>query len=132
LFSALLNGVDERKVREIASFYDYFEIQPLANNDFLIREGRLTREQLMALNEQICRLGAELNKPVVATGDVHFLRPHDAIFRRILLAGQGYDDADQQPPLYLRTTEEMLAEFAYLGEELARQVVIANPQLVAA
>ncbi|NLC53496.1 MAG: PHP domain-containing protein, partial [Firmicutes bacterium] len=132
LFSALLNGLDERKVREIASFYDYFEIQPLANNDFLVRGGRLNREQLMAINEKICRLGAELNKPVVATGDVHFLRPEDAIFRRILLAGQGYDDADQQPPLYLRTTEEMLAEFSYLGEELACQVVIAAPKQIAA
>lgn len=132
LFTALLNGVDESKVREIAAFYDYLEIQPLANNEFLVREGRLSREQLMALNEKICRLGAELNKPVVATGDVHFLRPQDAIFRRILLAGQGYEDADQQPPLYLRTTEEMLAEFAYLGEELARQVVIEAPKQVAA
>ena len=132
LFSALLNGVEERKVREIAAFYDYLEIQPLANNDFLVREGRLNREQLMALNEKICRLGAELNKPVVATGDVHFLRPKDAIFRQILLAGQGYDDADQQPPLYLRTTAEMLAEFAYLGDELARQVVIEAPKQVAA
>ena len=104
----------------------------MANNDFLVREGRLNREQLMALNEKICRLGAELNKPVVATGDVHFLRPKDAIFRQILLAGQGYDDADQQPPLYLRTTAEMLAEFAYLGDELARQVVIEAPKQVAA
>ncbi|NLM38181.1 MAG: PolC-type DNA polymerase III, partial [Firmicutes bacterium] len=132
LFTALLNGVEESRVREIAAFYDYLEIQPMANNEFLIREGRLSREQLMALNEKICRLGAELNKPVVATGDVHFLRPPDAVFRRILLAGQGYEDADQQPPLYLRTTEEMLAEFMYLGEELARRVVIEAPKLVAA
>ncbi|HEY8392491.1 MAG TPA: PolC-type DNA polymerase III [Capillibacterium sp.] len=131
LFTALLNGVDEREVREIASFYDFLEIQPLANNDFLIREGRLSREQLMELNRTICRLGEELGKPVVATGDVHILRPEDAIFRRVLLAGQGYEDAEEQPPLYFRTTEEMLAEFAYLGEELARRVVITNPQQIA-
>lgn len=132
LFTALLNGAEESKVAKIASFYDYFEIQPLANNEFLVREGRLSRDQLMALNQTICRLGAELGKPVVATGDVHFLRPEDAIFRRILLAGQGYEDADQQPPLYLRTTAEMLDEFAYLGEELARRVVIEDPKRVAA
>jgi DNA polymerase-3 subunit alpha (Gram-positive type) len=131
VFSALLNGVEARKVREIASFYDFLEIQPLANNDFLLREGRLTREQLMDQNRAICRLGEELGKPVVATGDVHFLRPEDAIYRRILLAGQGYSDADRQPPLYLRTTGEMLAEFAYLGTELAKEVVITNPQRIA-
>lgn len=132
LFSALLNGADEQKVRKIASFYDYLEIQPLANNDFLLREGRLNREVLMALNQNICRLGEELAKPVVATGDVHFLRPPEAIFRQILLKGQGYEDAHLQPPLYLRTTEEMLDEFTYLGPDLAQQVVIDNPRRLAA
>lgn len=130
LFSALLNGADEQKVREIASFYDFLEIQPLANNDFLIREGRLTRDQLMEINRTICRLGEELGKPVVATGDVHFLRPEDAIYRRVLLAGQGYEDADRQPPLYFRTTGEMLTEFAYLEPELAHRVVITYPQQI--
>ena len=132
LFSALLNGADERKVRKIASFYDFLEIQPLANNDFLLREGRLSREALMTLNRNICRLGEDLAKPVVGTGDVHFLRPEDAIFRQILLKGQGYEDAHLQPPLYLRTTAEMLDEFSYLGADLAQRVVIENTRQIAA
>ena len=132
LFSALLNGVEEQQVERIAAFYDFLEIQPLTNNEFLVREDRLTKEELIELNRQICRLGEKLGKPVVATGDVHFLRPEDEIFRRILMAGQGYADAEEQPLLYLRTTEEMLAEFSYLGEELAHQVVVANPQQIAA
>ncbi len=132
LFSALLNGAEEQQVERIAAFYDFLEIQPLTNNEFLVREGRLTKEELIELNRQICRLGEKLGKPVVATGDVHFLRPEDEVFRRILMAGQGYSDAEEQPPLYLRTTTEMLAEFSYLGEELAYQVVVANPRRIVA
>jgi len=127
LFQALLDGGEEERIKEIAGFYDFLEIQPLGNNGFLQRAGRVTKEELIALNRRLCDLGVELNKPVVATGDVHFLRPRDEIFRRILLAGQGYDDADYQPPLYLRTTDEMLAEFSYLPDDLRRRVVIDNP-----
>ena len=106
-----MDGVEEEKLRKIAAFYDFLEIQPLGNNEFLLREGRATQEQLMEYNRRICRLGQDLQKPVIATGDVHFLRPEDEVFRRILMAGQGYDDADHQPPVFLRTTTEMLAEF---------------------
>lgn len=132
LFSALLEGAEEELIAEIVGFYDFLEIQPLGNNDFLLREGKLTREELMELNRRICRLGAEHGKPVVATGDVHFLRPHDEVFRRILMAGQGYTDADRQPPLYFRSTGEMLAEFSYLPPETANQVVVENPRKLAA
>ncbi len=132
LFSAFINGVNEEKIRMIADYYDFLEIQPLLNNEFLIREERLTKEELMVINSEICRLGEELGKPVVATGDVHFLRPEDEIFRRILLAGQGYEDAELQPPLFLRTTTEMLQEFTYLGEQLAYQVVVDNPNKITA
>ncbi len=132
LFSALLAGEkDGERLARIVNFYDFLEIQPLGNNDFLVREGKLTREELMELNRFICRLGEAYNKPVVATGDVHFLRPGDEIFRRVLMAGQGYSDADRQAPLYFRTTEEMLAEFSYLSPETARQVVIENPARLA-
>lgn len=128
LFSALLAGAGEERIAEIVGFYDFLEIQPLGNNEFLLREGRLTREELMELNREICRLGEKYGKPVVATGDVHFLRPHDEVFRRILMAGQGYTDADRQPPLYFRTTDEMLAEFSYLPPETAYQVVVEHPR----
>ncbi|MBC7325214.1 MAG: PolC-type DNA polymerase III, partial [Moorella sp. (in: Bacteria)] len=126
-----LAGVDAERLEGIASFYDFLEIQPLANNDFLIREGQVKDKQaLIDMNRQIIALGKKLNKPVVATGDVHFLQPEDAIYRQILLAGQGYAD-EVQAPLYYRTTEEMLAEFDYLDTETARQVVITNPRLIA-
>ncbi|NLY89803.1 MAG: PolC-type DNA polymerase III [Firmicutes bacterium] len=132
LFSALLAGAEEEELAAIAGFYDFLEIQPLGNNEFLLREGRLTREELMELNREICRLGEKYGKPVVATGDVHFLRPQDEVFRRILMAGQGYTDADRQPPLYFRTTGEMLAEFSYLPPETAYRVVVENPRRLAA
>lgn len=131
LFQAILDGAEGERVRKIAEFYDFLEIQPLGNNGFLVREGRASREQLMEFNRKICRLGADLQKPVIATGDVHFLRPADEIFRRILLAGQGYEDADHQPPVYFRTTQEMLDEFSYLPDDLRRQVVIENPLALA-
>ncbi|MDN5326945.1 MAG: polymerase subunit alpha, Gram-positive type [Moorella sp. (in: firmicutes)] len=131
LIRGYLAGVDQARLEEIASFYDFLEIQPLANNDFLIRQGQVAdRQALVDMNCQIIALGQKLGKPVVATGDVHFLNPEDAIFRQVLLAGQGYAD-EVQAPLYYRTTEEMLAEFAYLDGETARQVVITNPRLIA-
>lgn len=131
LYQALLNGADEEDLEKIAAFYDYLEIQPLANNDFLIREGRANdQEYLQQLNRRIVKLGKRLNKPVVATGDVHFLEPQDEVFRRIIQSGQGYEDAEAQAPLYLRTTAEMLEEFSYLGKEEAHWVVVDNPNLI--
>ncbi|HBT47792.1 MAG TPA: PolC-type DNA polymerase III [Peptococcaceae bacterium] len=131
LIRSYLSGADEERLAEIAAFYDYLEIQPLANNEFLIREGKVPdRRALEEMNRRIVALGKKLGKPVVATGDVHFVEPEDAIFRQILLHGQGYED-EIQAPLYYRTTEEMLGEFAYLGEETAREVVIENPRLLA-
>lgn len=128
LYQAILDGADDSKLEEIAEFYDYLEIQPLGNNQFLIDSGRVKSiEELQDNNRKIIELGAKLGKPVVATGDVHFLHPHEEIYRKILLMGQGFQDADRQAPLYLRTTEEMLEEFEYLGETLAKKVVVTNP-----
>lgn len=131
LYQAILAGADEETIINIAGFYDYLEIQPTANNYFLIKQGRVESEQaLQEMNKTIVALGKQLNKPVVATGDVHFLEPHHDIYRNIIQAGQGYEDADAQAPLYFKTTEEMLADFAYLGEAQARAVVIENPALI--
>ncbi|MCX7695624.1 MAG: PolC-type DNA polymerase III [Caloramator sp.] len=132
LYRAILNNLSEREIEEIIKFYDYLEIQPIGNNMFLYENGKVDSvDKLYEYNKRIVELGEKYNKPVVATGDVHFLDPHDEYFRRILMAGQGYDDADNQAPLYFKTTDEMLEEFKYLGEEKAYEVVVKNPNVIA-
>ena len=133
LYIALLQGKSDEEIARIVNFYDYLEIQPVGNNDFLVREqqyGITSYDDLREINKKIVKLGEQFRKPVVATCDVHFLNPEDEIFRRIIQAGHGYDDVTQ-PPLFLHTTEEMLEEFSYLGEEKCREVVITNTHVVA-
>lgn len=130
LFRAVTRGEGEEVLTRIASFYDYLEVQPLGNNEFMVRDGLVKgKEDLINFNKRIIELGEKLNKPVVATGDVHFIEERDAIFRQILMAGKGFED-DTQGPLYFRTTEEMLAEFSYLDEDLARRLVIEAPNRI--
>ena len=132
LYHAILEGRSDEAVEEIASFYDYLEIQPLSNNRFLVDEGQVRDEEaLKDINRRIYALGKKLGKPVCATCDAHFLNKEDEIYRRILLAGMKYSDADKPMPIYLRTTDEMLAEFAYLGDDIAHEVVIENPNKIA-
>lgn len=132
IFRMYLDNVPAQEIAEKASFYDYLEVQPVDNNEFLLRKGTLqSRKDIENINIQIINLGAQLNKLVVATGDVHFLDQEDFIYREILMAGKGFDDAHMQPPLYFKTTEEMLSDFSYLPKEQREAVVITNPQLIA-
>lgn len=136
LYRALLDDAEDERIEELVNFYDYLEIQPIANNEFMFEKDKgayeniNTWDDLKDMNRRIVRLGEKYNKPVCATCDVHFLDPEDEIYRRILFAGKKMDD-DNQPPLYLRTTEEMLQEFSYLGEEKAMEVVVTNTNRIA-
>ena len=135
LYQALLRNAPETEIARLVNFYDYLEIQPLGNNRFMIADEKNdmvnSEEDLIALNKKIVKLGEQFHKPVVATCDVHFMDPQDEIYRRIIMAGNGFSDADEQAPLYLRTTEEMLEEFSYLGSEKAEEVVITNTNKIA-
>lgn len=131
LYKAIIKNRSINEIKDIIKFYDYLEIQPIGNNMHLIREGLVRDEnQLREINKKIYELGKQSKKPVVATGDVHFLDPEDEIYRRILMSGQKFQDADIQPPLYFRTTDEMLDEFSYLGKDIAKEVVIKNTNLI--
>ena len=135
LFRAVVDERPEEEIARIVEFYDYLEIQPTGNNEFMIRDPKMTKVSTVAdlqdLNRKIVELGEKFNKPVCATCDVHFLNPEDEVYRRIIMSNKGFGDADLQPPLYLRTTEEMLDEFQYLGAEKAEEVVVTNTNRIA-
>lgn len=132
VYKEVLNGKSDEELEDLISFYDYLEIQPVANNMFLVRKGEVKDTlELQNINKRICNLGDKYNLPVVATCDVHFLHPRDQVFRKILMYGQKFSDAEDQPPLYFRTTEEMLKEFDYLGSEKSKEVVIYNTNKIA-
>ena len=132
LYNAILDGKKQEEIEEIAEFYDYLEIQPICNNRFLIEEGKVADDEaLRDINRRIYELGVKLGKPVCATCDAHFVNKEDEIYRRILLSGMKFKDADREEPIYLRTTDEMLEEFSYLGDDVAREVVIYNPNKIA-
>lgn len=135
LYQAILNDKSEEQIAKIVNFYDYLEIQPLGNNAFMLESERIsnvnTKEDLIQINKKIVKLGEEFQKMVVGTCDVHFLDPDDEVYRRIIMTGKGFSDADDQAPLYLRTTEEMMSEFSYLGSAKAEEIVITNPNRIA-
>lgn len=131
LYRGILSGKSDNELEEIASFYDYLEIQPVGNNLFMVESGKLSDVgDIQRANKKVYEIGKKLGIPVVATGDVHFINPRDMVFRKIILSGKGFQDADSQAPLFLHTTSEMLEEFKYLGEAAAREVVIENPNAI--
>ncbi|MBE5867080.1 MAG: PolC-type DNA polymerase III [Lachnospiraceae bacterium] len=135
LYHALIDEQSDDQIARLVDFYDYLEIQPTGNNEFMILSEKYrninSEEDIQNINRRIVALGEQFNKPVVATCDVHFLNPEDEVYRRIIMAGKGFDDADNQAPLYLHTTEEMLEEFSYLGSDKAKEVVITNTNMIA-
>ncbi len=135
LYRALLDGQSDAQIARLVNFYDYLEIQPVGNNRFMIESEKVRTinsvEDIQNVNRRIVALGEQFHKPVVATCDVHFLDPEDEVYRRIIMAGKGFDDADNQAPLFLHTTEEMLEEFAYLGSDKAKEIVITNTNMIA-
>ena len=135
LYRAIIEEKPDSEIARLVNFYDYLEIQPLGNNKFMIESPKVPNinnmEDVMNVNRRIVELGEEFGKPVVATCDVHFMEPEDEVYRRIIMAGKGFTDADEQAPLYFRTTEEMLEEFAYLGSDKAEEVVITNTNKIA-
>jgi DNA polymerase-3 subunit alpha (Gram-positive type) len=135
LYRALLDGQSDVQIARLVNFYDYLEIQPVGNNKFMIASDKMrdinSIEDIQNINRRIVKLGEQFHKPVVATCDVHFLDPEDEVYRRIIMAGKGFDDADDQAPLYLHTTEEMLEEFSYLGSDKAYEIVVTNTNMIA-
>ena len=133
LYRAIVEGRSYEELKKIAAYYDVLEIQPLGNNAYMVREGKVDSEEVIKdFNRTVIQLGEDLHKPVIATGDVHFTEPEDAIYRSVLQAGNGFKDADNQPPLFYRTTEDMLKQFSYLPKEKAYEIVVTNPRKIAA